>query len=147
MGEKQLQLQRDSVTALCMGQHGGSMLLLVGHASGAVRVWELKTQLGGREGNACTMTGQGYNHSVLHVCPVRFACRRRAFCADKGVGWHACHRCHCCLAAGRVSSLCGRQRSRPDFGSGLPLIFPFMPAFQGFSFPCLTVVWEAPHGR
>lgn len=31
-----------------MGQHGGSVLLLAGHASGAVRAWELKTQLGGR---------------------------------------------------------------------------------------------------
>lgn len=38
---------RDAVSALCMGQHSGSVLLLVGHASGAVRVWELKTQLGG----------------------------------------------------------------------------------------------------
>jgi hypothetical protein len=41
------QAQRDGVTALAMGQHGGGVLLLVGHASGAVRVWELKTQLGG----------------------------------------------------------------------------------------------------
>ena len=41
------QQARDAVTALCMGQHGGSVLLLVGHASGAIKLWELKTQLGG----------------------------------------------------------------------------------------------------
>ena len=44
------QQARDAVTALCMGQHGGSVLLLVGHASGAVKLWELKTQLGGEAG-------------------------------------------------------------------------------------------------
>ncbi|KAL4418863.1 hypothetical protein ABPG77_002930, partial [Micractinium sp. CCAP 211/92] len=30
---------RDAVTTLCMGQHSGTVLLLVGHASGAVRIW------------------------------------------------------------------------------------------------------------
>lgn len=38
---------RDAVTTLCMGQHSGTVLLLAGHASGGVRIWELKTQLGG----------------------------------------------------------------------------------------------------
>lgn len=41
--------QRDAVTAVAMGQHGGGVVLLAGHASGALRVWELKTQLGGEE--------------------------------------------------------------------------------------------------
>jgi hypothetical protein len=40
-------VQRDAVTALAMGRHGGGVMLLAGHASGAVRLWELKTQLGG----------------------------------------------------------------------------------------------------
>lgn len=35
------------MTALCMGQHGGGVLLLVGHANGAIKLWELKTQMGG----------------------------------------------------------------------------------------------------
>eukprot|EP00887_Chlorella_sp_A99_P007106 scaffold2.g7106.t1 len=32
----------DAVTAVCLGQHDRGLLLLVGHASGVVRLWELK---------------------------------------------------------------------------------------------------------
>lgn len=51
--------QRDAVTALAMGQHGGGVLLLAGHASGALRVWELKTQLGGEWGASGVGVGEG----------------------------------------------------------------------------------------
>ena len=38
----------EAVTALCFGQHGGgSLLMLSGHASGALKVWELKSHLTG----------------------------------------------------------------------------------------------------
>ena len=54
--QQQSQAQRDAVTALCMGQHSGSVLLVVGHASGAVRTWELKTQPGGEM--LCQLAGR-----------------------------------------------------------------------------------------
>ncbi|KAL4426026.1 hypothetical protein ABPG75_010042 [Micractinium tetrahymenae] len=56
---------RDGVTALCMGQHSGSVLLLVGHASGAVRVWELKTQLGGGVHFALTKSLTGMHAAAV----------------------------------------------------------------------------------
>jgi hypothetical protein len=41
----------DAATALCFGQHGGgSLLMLSGHASGALKVWELKSHLTGGGG-------------------------------------------------------------------------------------------------
>ena len=42
----------EAVTALCFGQHGGgSLLMLSGHASGALKVWELKSHLTGGWGS------------------------------------------------------------------------------------------------
>ena len=50
----------DRVTALCLGQHGGSLLLVAGHASGSLRVWELKTHLlGERAGGVVLLGGWG----------------------------------------------------------------------------------------
>jgi hypothetical protein len=37
----------DAVSSLCLGQQGGVLLLLVGHASGMLRVWEFKSHLTG----------------------------------------------------------------------------------------------------
>ena len=69
--EKQQSAQRDAVTALCMGQHSGSVLLLVGHASGAVRIWELKTQLGGKC-EACCSTGAAVSHGIRTAQPAPY---------------------------------------------------------------------------
>ncbi|KAL4853636.1 Vacuolar protein sorting-associated protein 8 [Chlorella vulgaris] len=65
VAEKQQSAQRDAVTALCMGQHSGSVLLLVGHAGGAVRIWELKTQLGGGVHFALTKSLAGMHATAV----------------------------------------------------------------------------------
>lgn len=67
--DKSQHAQRDALTALCMGQHGAAQVLLVaGHASGAVRVWELKTQLGGGVHFALTKSLAG-----MHAAPITAA--------------------------------------------------------------------------
>lgn len=72
VAEKGQAAHRDAVTALCMGQHGAAqVLLLVGHASGAVKVWELKTQLGGERAlRGCTpgLASSAVAASTRHWC-------------------------------------------------------------------------------
>ncbi|GAB4818305.1 hypothetical protein N2152v2_005351 [Parachlorella kessleri] len=61
----------EAVTALCFGQHGGgSLLMLSGHASGALKVWELKTHITGGMNWALSKSLSGVHGSAVTACAV-----------------------------------------------------------------------------